>query len=104
MTHLEHAGRFYEHHVLIVADRTADLNYGNVGFIYLGSMLKSIDDLIAYMRYGLNAFAAKLQCPLFFYHMFIDHAARNVIVSSEIAAEKSFIISHVLIRLQTGIE
>src|SRR3989344_6388368 len=57
VAHLQEAGCFYEHHILIVSDCASDLHDGYFRIVDLGGMFISTDYFIANMRYGFHAFA-----------------------------------------------
>ena len=104
MADLEHARGLDEHDVLIVAHRTADLDDGDVGLVDLGAVLEAAHDLVADMRDSLDALTAVAERALLLDDMFVDHAARDVVVPSQITIEKPLIVAHILISLETVVE
>lgn len=56
------------------------------------------------MRDDLHGFAQVVTSPLFLYHMLIDLASRDVIVSSQGNVQVSFVVSEVEVDFTTVVE
>src|SRR3989344_4981623 len=99
MLHLKHACRFYEEGILKVADSPANFNNRNAAAVVRGGSLYTAKYLVAHMRNGLYAFTAVFKRAFARDDRLVHHPARHVVFVGQVATEKAFVVTHVLVGL-----
>ena len=94
-------GRFQEQNVLVLADRAADLNDGDVCPRFARRPLDSSNNLFGDVRHHLDALAAVLEVSFALDHRLVDPAGRHVVHPHDVGVEEAFVVTDVLVSFIT---
>src|SRR3989338_4219876 len=100
---LDHAGGFQEDEVLVLAERTADLNHDKIRPACFCQRVKTADDLVRNVRYDLYAFAAVFKIALAIDDGLIHQPVGHVIDARHVGIQKPLVVTEILIGLKSVI-
>ncbi len=102
--HLHHARRLQKKNILILSNRSTDLNNCYVCLGFLCRLLNPINHFHRDMRHHLDTFSLITQITLTINDALIDAPCGHVVIIGKTNTQETFIISHVLVAFIAIIE
>ena len=99
-----HSGRLDKNSILIFAYGAANFNHRNFRICFFNRFFNSSQYFFGDVEDRLNAFTLVAKSSFFINHIFENHAVSHVIFWRWRGAQKSFVITHVLVGLQSRIK